>query len=286
MPHANVNGISLWHEVHNQGDHVPLVLTHGFAGPSRQWLPELVPLMEQRTVITYDVRGHDRSDVPPDIESYSMPTFAADLAALLKHLGYERAHIGGVSMGGMVTAQFAVDYPEMCESVLIIDSTCGNGADPGPGGDWERRMQVGIATLGHMVGKHGLEDTLLREWEYKKANDPHLDVSPYTLQNDLERIKLMTVEGYVGAARAINSRPDLTDRVPSITAPTLVMIGGWDDFLPCALRDAKLIPGSRLVIREECGHGSLWRADTFTSEIESFLEAVETGQPTAGETRV
>jgi pimeloyl-ACP methyl ester carboxylesterase len=249
-------------------------------------LPELVPLWEQRTVVTYDVRGHDRSTVPPDLEAYSMPTFAADLAGLLKSLGFERAHIGGVSMGGMVTAQFAVDYPEMCESVLLCDTTCGSGKDTGVAGDWERRLIDGISTLSHMVGKYGLEDTLLREWEWKKLNDPHLGVSPYSLEDDQYRISLMTVEGYVGAAHAILTRPDLTDRLPSIAAPTLVMIGEWDDFLPCALRDAKLIPNSRLVIRERCGHGSRWRAETFVSEIESFLEAVEEGLPIAAEARV
>jgi pimeloyl-ACP methyl ester carboxylesterase len=137
-----------------------------------------------------------------------------------------------------------------------------------------------------MVQNYGLKDTLLREYEWKKENDPHLDVSPYSLEEDLERIKLVTVEGYVGAAHAIATRPDLTGRMPAITAPTLVMIGEWDDFLPCAERDAGLIPGSRLVVRERCGHGSRWRAETFISEIESFLGDVEEGQTVAGQRRV
>ncbi|HVP05996.1 MAG TPA: alpha/beta hydrolase [Dehalococcoidia bacterium] len=286
MPYAKSNGIEIWYELHNQGDQVPLVLTHGFAGPSRQWLPELVPLYEQRTLLTYDVRGHDRSSVPPDLDAYSMPAFAADLAGLLKSLGFERAHVGGISMGGMVTAQFAVDYPEMCESVLLCDTTCGSGVDTGPAGDWERRLEEGIGTLAHLVGKHGLEDTVLREWEWGKTNDPHFADSPYTLEGNLYRISLMTVEGYLGAAHAILTRPDLTARIPAITAPTLVMIGAWDNFLPCAVRDAQLIPDSRLVVRERCGHGSLWRAATFVEQIESFLEDAESGAPIAGERRV
>ncbi len=286
MAYAETNGIRIWYEVHNAGHGTPLVLTHGFAGPSRQWLPELEPLWEKRTVITYDVRGHDRSTVPPDVDSYSMPIFAADIAALLKEIGVEKAHVGGVSMGGMVTAQFAVDYPEMCASVIIDDSTCGNAVDPGPAGDWERRLQRGISTLAHMVGKHGLKETLLREWEWKKENDPHLDVSPYILEDDLYRISLMTVEGYVGAAHAILTRPDLLDRITKITAPTLVMCGEWDDFLPCATRDAKLIPNASLIIRERCGHGSKWRAETFVSEITHFLDAVEAGERVPAESRV
>ena len=85
--------------------------------------------------------------MPPDPNDYSVPGFAADLAGLLRAIGIERAHIGGVSMGGMVTAQFAVDYPEMCASVLICDSSCGNGQTEGAAGDWERRMVTGMGAL-------------------------------------------------------------------------------------------------------------------------------------------
>jgi 3-oxoadipate enol-lactonase len=215
-----------------------------------------------------------------------VPTFAADLAALLGALGIEKAHVCGVSMGGMIVAQFAVDYPAMCESVAIIDSTCGNGFDDGPGGDWERRLVTGVGALSHMVTKYGLRETVSREWEYKMANDPHVRVSPYSLEEDLRRIDAMTVAGYLGAARAMATRPDLTERIASIDAPVLFMIGAWDDFLACAQRDHALVPGSRLVLREECGHGTRWRLETFHQELASFLADVESGRPVAGERRV
>jgi pimeloyl-ACP methyl ester carboxylesterase len=287
MPYADANGIRIWYEVIGQErPGTPLVMTHGFSGPSGHWKPELLPFAEKRPLVVYDVRGHGRTTVPPDPSEYSAPLFAADLAGLLKAIGIERAHIGGVSMGGMITAQFAVDYPEMCESVMICDSSCGNAEGEGPAADWERRMLEGFSMLRHMVAKYGLHDTLLREWEWKRANDPHLDVSPYSLENDLERIKLMTPEGYLGAAHALMTRPDLTGRITGISAPTLVMIGEWDDFLPCAVRDHALIPGSRLVVRERSAHGSRWRLDTFISEIEAFIGDVEAGRPVAGERRV
>jgi pimeloyl-ACP methyl ester carboxylesterase len=286
MTNVKVNGIEIFYERLGPDSGTPLVLTHGFAGPSRIWWPEIASLAERRPVVLYDVRGHDRTTVPPDIESYSMPQFASDLAGLLKAIGIERAHIGGVSMGGMVTAQFAVDYPEMCESVMLCDTTCGNGAGKGTAGDWERRMVMGFGALTHLVQKHGLKETLEREYKWKQENDTHLVESPYTFEEDLQRIKLMTVDGYLGAAHAIVTRPDLTDRIATITAPTLVMIGEWDDFLPCAMRDHALITGSRLVVRERCGHGSRWRGDTFIAEIESFVADVESGRPVAGERRV
>jgi pimeloyl-ACP methyl ester carboxylesterase len=137
-----------------------------------------------------------------------------------------------------------------------------------------------------MAQECGLEETIRREQAFKLENDPHLDESPYTFEGDFERIKLMTVPGYLGAAHAIAQRPDLTARIPAIAAPTLVMAGEWDDFLPCALRDHGLIPGSRLVVRQRCAHGSGWRPETFVSEVLGFLEDVETGRPVAGKREV
>ncbi len=286
MPTVNANGIDIWYEVLGPEGGTPLVLTHGFAGPSGHWRPELLPLAEKRTLVLYDVRGHGKTSVPTDPALYSLPVFAADLAGLLSALGIERAHVGGVSMGGMITAQFAVDYPQMCESVLLCDTTCGNGASESPAAKWERQVQNGIAALAHLVRAAGLETTLRTEWDWKRANDPHLDVSPYSLENDLARIKMMTVEGYVNSAQALAARPDLTERVRGITAPSLVMIGEWDEFLPCAQRDHQLIAGSRLVVRRECAHGSRWRLPTFLSEIEAFLADVEAGRSVAGEREV
>lgn len=309
MPTVHANGINIWYERLGPAEGTPLVLSHGFAGPSGHWRPEVLPLTEKRPVVLYDVRGHGLTSVPhpdkrkmletdesgifqvaKDDSGYSLPVLAADLAALLKAIGIERAHIGGVSMGGMITAQFAVDYPDMCESVLLCDTTCGNAPmaaaspdDEDAAAQWEQRLKMGMTLLSHSVREFGLEETLRRENEWKKANDPHLDESPYSFEEDLKRIKLMTPEGYIGAANAIATRPNLTDRVPKITAPTLVMIGEWDDFLPCGLRDHDLIAGSRLIVRTRCAHGSRWRLETFLSEIEAFLDDVEAVRTVAGE---
>ncbi|MBI2913226.1 MAG: alpha/beta fold hydrolase [Chloroflexi bacterium] len=286
MPTVRANGIDIYYETHGSGPGRPLVLTHGFAGPVDDWRPEILPLAQDRTLVLYDVRGHGRTTVPPDPEAYSLPVFAADLAALLRAIGIQRAHIGGISMGGMITAQFAVDYPEMCESVLLCDTTCGNGVSQGAAGDWERQMVTGIATLADIARQHGLEATIRAGHEWARANDRHLDESPYPPEGDYQRIKLMTVPGYVGTALAIARRPDLTGRIREIRAPTLVMVGDWDTFLPCALRDRSLIPGSRLVVRKHCGHGSRWRLETWLGEIQSFLADVEAGRPVAGEREV
>ncbi len=286
MPNVRGNGIDIYYELLGSGPGKPLVLTHGFAGPIDDWRPELLPLAEKRTLVVYDVRGHGRTSVPEDPEEYSLPLFAADLAGLLRTIGIERAHVGGVSMGGMITAQFAVDYPQMCQSVLLMDTTAGNGVDQGAAGEWERQAVIIFRAWVDIARRDGLDETIRRTHEWARQFDAHQQDSPYDPAHDYERIKLMTVEGYVGAAQAIIGRPDLTERIPQIVAPTLLMIGEWDQFLPCALRDHALIRGSRLVVRKRCGHGTLWRAETFIAEVLSFLEDVEAGRPVAGKREV
>jgi pimeloyl-ACP methyl ester carboxylesterase len=280
------NGIDIYYELHGPAQSVPLVMTHGFAGPTDSWRDEPLALAEERPLLLYDVRGHGRTEVPQDPEEYSIPAFAADLAALLaallEALAIQRAHIGGVSMGGMIAAQFAVDYPRMVESLILCDTTAGNTHGDDPAGRWEARMVRGLTMLAYIARQDGLEETVRREHEYNREHDPRWDIKPNRPEMDYERIRMMTVPGYVGTAKAIAGRPDLTPRLAEITAPTLVMIGEWDDFLPCALRDHALIRGSRLVVRKECAHGSCWRPQTFRRAISDFLADVEAGRPVAG----
>lgn len=287
------NGIEICCEAHGeavstggQGSVPPLVMTRGFAGPTDCWRHEALPLATGHTVLLYDVRGHGRTEVPQDASEYSLPIFAADLAALLRGLDIQRAHIGGVSMGGMVAAQFAVDYPQMAESLLLCDTTAGNTSGDDAAGRWEQRLALGITILSQIAREFGLAETVRRQHEWDREHDPHWDDRPNPPDMDYERIKLMTVPGYVGTALAIAQRPDLTARLGEITAPTLVTIGEWDDFLPCARRDHELIGGSRLVVRRECGHGSSWRTETFHQAIAGFLADVETGRPVGGEREI
>lgn len=280
------NGIEIYYEIHGGGPGPPLVMTHGFAGPTDHWRHEAVPLAADRTLLLYDVRGHGRTEVPQEPSQYSLPTFAADMAALLQGLDVQKAHIGGVSMGGMVAAQFAVDYPQMLQSLILCDTTAGNTPGDDPCGRWERQLAQGITALAYIARHHGLAETVRRQHEWDREHDPHWDDRPLPPEDDYERVKLMTVPGYVGAALAIAERPHLTARLSQVTAPTLVMIGEWDDFLPCALRDHELIRGSRLVVRRQCGHGSNWRTESFQQVIADFLADLDAGRPVAGKREV
>ena len=125
MPTIGANGIDIYYELHGPArtGQPPLALTHGFSGSTEEWRHLVLPLAARRQLLLYDVRGHHLTTAPEDPAEYSIQTFAADKRALLRALGIERAHIGGLSMGGMIAAQFVLDYPEMVASFLLCDST-------------------------------------------------------------------------------------------------------------------------------------------------------------------
>lgn len=284
VPTARVNGIDVWYDL--RGDGPLLVLTHGFAGPD--WPPVVDEFRERVNLLVYHVRGHGLTTVPDDRAGYSVPQFAADLAGLLDALEIERAHIAGVSMGGMVSAQFACDYPDRLKSLLLCDTTAGNGACDGASADAERQLAEAFETMSRIVEKHGLQELVRRENRYRRERDPYAAKRPESLDEQDERTRrragTMTDFGYVQANRALRERPDLTSRTGSIVAPALVSCGEWDMFYPCAVRDHSLIPNSRLATVRGAAHATpdyqpqLWKRAVF-----DFIDDVEAGRDVRGE---
>lgn len=113
MPRIDVDGVELFYE--SLGEGTPFVLQAHDQSP---WLFFQAPYFRQHyRVITFDRRGTGRSASPPG--PWSMADFARDLRGLLDALGIDRAIIGGSSLGGIVTAQFGVDYPERCLALIV-----------------------------------------------------------------------------------------------------------------------------------------------------------------------
>src|SRR5262245_21946711 len=127
MPTANLGDVSLAYE--DVGDGFPLVWCHELAGSMESWRPQVQYFGRRYRVVTYNARGWPPSDVPSDVESYSQDQAVDDLYRLLRHLGIEQAHIGGLSMGGATAIQFGLQHPEMARSLII--ASAGTGAtDP------------------------------------------------------------------------------------------------------------------------------------------------------------
>lgn len=288
MPYARVDGIDLWYE-RSGGDGPTLVLTHGFASPSDFWPPVIDEFRRRFDLVLYDVRAHGRSGIgdPADV---TVPQFARDLAGLLDVLGIARAHVGGVSMGGMISAQFACDFPDRLRSLALCDTTAGNRAGPdAQANDVEAFVVDAFERMASIAEKRGLEELARRENAYRHESDPYAHLAALSLEEqDAKNLRTkreaMTVDGYLAANRALGERPDLTPCIPQVRVPTLVSCGDWDRFYACARRDHALIPGSRFVTIRAAAHSTpdyqpqLWKRAVF-----DFIADVEAGRDTLGE---
>ena len=287
MPTIRVNGIDIWYEL-SDGHGPALVLTHGFAGPTTNWRPIIDDFRTRFRLLLYDVRGHGRTTVPDDPSAYSVPQFAADLAGLLDAVGIERLHVGGVSMGGMVSAQFACDFPDRLRSLVLCDTTAGNCVSGGAAGDAERQLAEVFERQEQIVQKQGLAELVKREDRYRHESDEHArrSTEPLDVQDERNALKVttMTPRGYILVSRAVRARPDLTWRTPSIRVPALVSCGEWDMFYPCAVRDHALIHGSRLATVRGAAHDTTaYQPELFRQAVFDFIDAVEAHHDVAGE---
>jgi pimeloyl-ACP methyl ester carboxylesterase len=286
MPTVHANGIEIWYELLGSGP--TIAYSHGWRGPTGDNPESILGLQEHARLLLYDVRGQGKTTAPDDMDSYSMPQYAADLRALLDALEIPQAHIVGVSQGGMISAQFACDYPERTRSLVISDSTAGNGVDEGPGGAWEREMQRNLEVMEHLAKRDGMAALADRVIAHARDHDAHYFEwsEPIETREARDRASYtnMTVDAYIGTNRAIRFRPDLTSRVRALQMPVLIMSGEWDDFFPCGERDHQLIAGARFVRVRRSGHSiDRWRPDVWQPEVERFIADVEAGRDIAGE---
>src|SRR5271155_3893116 len=110
MPTLQRDDLGLHFEVSGEG--LPVLLTHGFSATSAMLAGTARSLVPDYRVVTWDLRGHGSSDSPDDPSLYSPELVMNDMVALLDHLDIGRAVVGGHSIGGFLTLQFAITHPE------------------------------------------------------------------------------------------------------------------------------------------------------------------------------
>jgi pimeloyl-ACP methyl ester carboxylesterase len=270
------------------GEGPALLLIHGIAGTCENWREVVEPLARHHTVIAPDLPGHGASD--PGAGDYSIGALAAGLRDLLLALGHDRATIIGHSLGGGVAMQFAYQYPEMVERLVLVSSG-GLGPEVSPvlraaalpGADlFISATAAAGAWAGSALGK-GLGAIGLR---------PNPDVAEvargYASLNDPERRAafLATLRASVGTG---GQRIDAADRLYLAEAlPVLIVWGARDPIIPVRHgEDAhRAIPGSRLEVFERVGHlPQLEAPGRFIVALEEFLEDTEPARFDADEWR-
>ena len=270
MPKAHINGIQLYYE--STGEGFPLVLAHEFAGDFRSWEPQVRFFSRRYRVITYNARGYPPSDVPADEDAYSQELAVEDLRGLLDHLGIEKAHICGLSMGGTLALNFGIMYPDRAQSLIIaaagsgstdVDAWRDNVAESSRGME-----QRGMSYMdGYSRGEARVQ--LLRKDPrgYREFSDQFLSHSGLG--------SALTFRGVQGKRPPVFA---LEEEMRALTLPTLIMLGDEDD--PCiepSIFMKRCISTSGLIMFPQSGHAiNLEEPDLFNRSVQDFLIAVET----------
>lgn len=246
MPHARINGINLHYDV--QGGGQPLLLIMGLGSPAANWdQPFVAEMTKTHQVITYDNRGTGQSDKPD--EPYSISLFASDAVALLDTLNVPRAHVFGISMGGMIAQELAIHYPQYVASLSLGCSTPGGkNAVPAP----PESMKALKGRAGQTPEEAGRAAwNLSYSEEYIAAHRAELEAH---LQQSLAHVTpRFAYERHVEATMTLRVYKKLKD----IRIPTLVATGRDDVLIPAANSEiiASEIPGAELALFDDSGHG-------------------------------
>jgi 3-oxoadipate enol-lactonase / 4-carboxymuconolactone decarboxylase len=245
-----------------------LVLSNSLGTDGRLWEAQLPALTAHFRVVRYEHPGHARAagsgkssrHAPPDTGARTMADLGSSVVALLDHLGVARAHLAGISLGGMVALWVAAHRPERVDRLAL----CCTAAHMPPATSWHER-----AARVRAEGTGGLLDQLLGRWFTPGLPERRPDAAALVAA----MLGAVDGEGYAACCEAIagmDQRPDL----PGVTAPTLVLAGREDPVCPpaAALALHEGIAGSSLLILPGAAHlANVEQPEAFTRALVEHL---------------
>ncbi len=282
MPRIPVNGVTLNVEV--AGDGTPLALLHGFTGRAESWGPHIPAFATRCRTVAIDLLGHGRSDAPADPDRYRIEHAAQDILAVLDALRIARAAILGYSMGGRLGLFLATVAPERI-TALIVESASAGIRDAALRGE---RMARDTA-LADEIERDGVA-AFVDRWERLPLFATQRRLPP-AARDALRAHRLAhSARGLANSLRGMGqgAQPSLWDRLPSLSVPTLLLVGALDAAYVAHGREmSRLIPAARLVAVPDAGHTvHLEQPEIFKRTVLEFLAAAGTdhaGTDHAGE---
>jgi pimeloyl-ACP methyl ester carboxylesterase len=260
---ATVHGAQLYYEV--AGDGHPLVLLHEGIADCRMWDDQMDAFARGFTVVRYDLRGFGRSDMPPDAFSHR-----ADLASLLDYLGVERAYLLGMSLGGQVATDFAIERPDRVAALVLAGAALG-GKQPSEEliAQW-KAIDEAAESDGDLARAVEME---LRMWVDGLRRTPD-QVDPAVR----ERVRQMDTAIFARAQQPQGEEqrlaPPAIGRLGEIHVPALVMVGDGDqpDVVATADLLARGIAGARKRVLHGVAHvPNMERPQEFNRIVLEFL---------------
>ncbi|HEX6976290.1 MAG TPA: alpha/beta fold hydrolase [Vicinamibacterales bacterium] len=243
----------------------PVVLLHAFPLNAEMWRPQLERVPPGWRYIAPDLRGFGPG-ARPDDESLTMAELAADVTALLDHLGIEQATIGGLSMGGYVTLALFRAAPERFTGIVLADTRPQADTEEGRAGRRRMRELVRARGVGAVVDE--MLPKLLGETTRRERAEVEAEVRRIAAANSPSAI--------AAALAAMMERPDSSALLPTMSCPALVIVGDEDVLTPPADAEAmdRQLPRSRLVTLPQAGHlSNLETPDAFASALADFTRS-------------
>lgn len=235
-----MGAVALHHQITGEPGAAAVLLLNTLGGTLEMWERQLPALAERFLVIRCDTRGHGESPVPPG--PYEIDDLVDDAVALLDNLEIERAHIAGVSLGGMVGMRLAAREPERVDRLALLCTS----AHMGPPEAWAQRA----ATV-RGEGTAAIADMVVSRW----LTEAHQAADPQKVGYLRDMIAATPADGYAACCDAIREM-DLREDLASIKAPTVVVSGADDPSAPPEHQQliADGIVAARLISIPECAH--------------------------------
>lgn len=258
MPIADVNGQRLYYE-DTGGTGPAIVFSHGLMMDHAMFAPQVDALRDRYRCITWDERGHGQTavDQPAPFTYYDS---ADDLSALLDHLGIEQAILAGMSQGGFLSLRCALTHPEKVRALVLMDSQAGT--------ELEEKIPAYQQLIGTFM-EHGLT---------QQVGDT---IAQIILGQDFENTESwkakwreFTPANIANNFQTLATRDDVTDRLPEIHCPALIIHGEADIAIPMerARLMADKLPDAELVTVAGAGHAAnLSHSQPVNQALEAFL---------------
>jgi pimeloyl-ACP methyl ester carboxylesterase len=231
-------------DVHESGDPQgqPVLLLHGFPQTSHCWRL-IAPQLQGFRVLQLDQRGYSPGARPGDAEAYRLPQMVGDALAVLDAVGVEKAHVVGISMGGLMAQELAISHPERVQSLVLMATHPGIAHSVLP-----QEVIDFLTRRATMTPEEGREASI--PFNYAETT------SRETIEEDWAVREKGTASQVGYAAQGGTALWSGLERLPQITAPTLVMYGDQDRLVVPANSEkiAEAIPGAQLLVVPNANH--------------------------------
>ena len=248
MPFARTDDrVRLYYEEHGRRGS-PLVLAYGIGGNADMWDVNRDALAAHHRLVLWEPRGHARSDSPEDAAKFSFGRWALDLKAVLDHLGIRKAHVGGLSLGAGIATRFALRFPSRVRALIVTNSSSAAG------------LPLSVENL--VMRARSIEITLTKGMdamaEYAMAANPNLSerlaLDPSARDEFYEEYRRLSPIGYANSLRALLAMDHITDQLPRLRMPVLLIGADRDPSLAPMRVMHRKVRGSKLVVLSPASH--------------------------------